>query len=135
MDGKRREVLKTGGGLTLLSLVASAGWLRPGDVHAADWNKAAFETKTLDETVKALGGTTPAQSKDITFTADAGHRRERRGGADRRHERDPEDRVDRDPDREEPEHAGGVLRHSAGHRPGDHHARQDGPELERLRAA
>ncbi len=69
MDGKRREVLKTGGGLTLLALVASAGWLRPGDVHAADWNKAAFETKTLDETVKAFGGTTPAQSKDITFTA------------------------------------------------------------------
>ena len=31
MDGKRREVLKTGGGLTLLSLVAAAGWLcRPG---------------------------------------------------------------------------------------------------------
>ena len=35
---------------------------------AADaWNKAAFETKTMDETIKALGGAAPAQSKDITF--------------------------------------------------------------------
>ena len=67
MDGKRREMLKAGGGLTLLSLVVAAGWLRPGDALAADWNKAAFETKSMDETVKALGGSTPAQSKDITF--------------------------------------------------------------------
>ena len=69
MNEKRREILKTGGGLTLLSLVAAAGWLKPGDAHAADWNKAAFETRSLDETLKALGGTAPAQSKDITFVA------------------------------------------------------------------
>ena len=67
MDGKRREVLKTGGGLTLLSLVMAAGWLRPGDALAADWNKAAFEAKTLDDTIKALGGSAPAQSKDVAF--------------------------------------------------------------------
>ena len=69
MDGKRREILKASGGLTLLSLVAAAGWLRPGDALAADWNKAAFEAKTMDETMKAFGGSTPAQSKDIAFTA------------------------------------------------------------------
>jgi sulfur-oxidizing protein SoxY len=69
MDGKRREVLKTGGGLTLLSLIAAAGWLEPGDARAADWNKAAFEAKTVDETVKALGGSAPAQSKDIVFVS------------------------------------------------------------------
>jgi len=69
MDGKRREVLKTGGGLTLLSLIAAAGWLEPGDARAADWNKAAFEAKTVDETVKALGGSAPAQSKDIAFVS------------------------------------------------------------------
>jgi sulfur-oxidizing protein SoxY len=67
MDGKRREMLKAGGGLTLLSLLIAAGWLRPGDAMAADWNKAAFETKSMDETVKALGGSTAAQSKDISF--------------------------------------------------------------------
>ena len=70
MDTKRREVLKTGGGVTLLTLLAAAGWLKPGDAVAADWNKAAFETKTMDETMKALGGSgAPAQSKDITFFA------------------------------------------------------------------
>jgi sulfur-oxidizing protein SoxY len=53
--------------MTLLTLVAAAGWLKPGDALAADWNKAAFDTKTMDETMKALGGTAPAQSKDITF--------------------------------------------------------------------
>ena len=67
MDGKRREVLKTGGGLTLLSLVMAAGWLRPGDALAAEWNKAAFDAKTLDDTMKALGGAAPAQSKDVAF--------------------------------------------------------------------
>ena len=67
MDGKRREMLKTGGGLTLLSLVAAAGWLCPSDALAAEWNKAAFEAKTLDDTMKALGGSAPAQSKDVAF--------------------------------------------------------------------
>jgi sulfur-oxidizing protein SoxY len=69
MNEKRRDVLKTGGGLTLLSLVAATGWLTPGDARAADWNKAAFETKSLDETVKAVGGSAAAPSKDITFFA------------------------------------------------------------------
>lgn len=68
MDTRRREALKTTGGLSLLALVAAAGWLKPSEAFAADaWNKAAFDTKTLDETMKALGGTAPAQSKDITF--------------------------------------------------------------------
>ncbi|NDP41999.1 MAG: thiosulfate oxidation carrier protein SoxY [Aromatoleum sp.] len=67
MDSKRRDMLKTGGGLTLLSLVAAAGWLKPGDGWAAEWNKAAFDTKSMDETLKTIGATTPAQSKDITF--------------------------------------------------------------------
>lgn len=54
--------------MTLLALVAAAGWLTPREARAADaWNKAAFETHSLDATVKALGGSAPAQSKDITF--------------------------------------------------------------------
>jgi sulfur-oxidizing protein SoxY len=67
MNLQRRKALRTGGGMTLLTLVAAAGWLRPEDALAADWNKAAFETNNMDATVRALGGTTPAQSKDITF--------------------------------------------------------------------
>jgi sulfur-oxidizing protein SoxY len=67
MNLQRRKALRTGGGLTLLTLVAAAGWLRPEDALAAEWNKAAFETNSMDATMKALGGSTPAQSKDITF--------------------------------------------------------------------
>jgi len=68
MNTGRRQMLKTGGGVTLLTLVAAAGWLKPGEALAADaWNKAAFEAKSMDETMKAMGGGAPAQSKDIVF--------------------------------------------------------------------
>ena len=70
MDAGRRKVLKTGGGASLLTLLAAAGWLKPGEALAADaWNKAAFEAKTLDEAYKAISGAAPAQSKDIVFFA------------------------------------------------------------------
>jgi sulfur-oxidizing protein SoxY len=65
----RREVLKSGGGMTLLALLSAAGWLKPGDAEAQAWNKGAFEAKSMDETMKALGGGAPAQSKDIAFVA------------------------------------------------------------------
>jgi sulfur-oxidizing protein SoxY len=68
MNTGRRDVLKTGGGLTLLTLVAAAGWLKPGSARA-DWNKAAFETKTLEDTVKAFGGAGSTTSKDIAFVS------------------------------------------------------------------
>jgi len=68
MNRQRRKVLRTGGGLSLLALLTAAGWLRPGEALAADaWNKAAFETNSMDATMKALGSGTPAQSKDVTF--------------------------------------------------------------------
>jgi sulfur-oxidizing protein SoxY len=67
MNRQRRQVLRTGGGLTLVALVSAAGWLKPGEALAAEWNKAAFETQSMDATVKALGGGAPVQSKDITF--------------------------------------------------------------------
>jgi sulfur-oxidizing protein SoxY len=67
VDTNRRDALRTGGGLSLLALVAAAGWLKPQEAEAADWNKAAFDTKSLEDTYKALGGSTPTMSKDITF--------------------------------------------------------------------
>jgi sulfur-oxidizing protein SoxY len=67
MDGKRRAILKSGGGATLLGLLTAAGWLKPGDARAQAWNKAAFDTHSLADTMKALGGGDPAQSKDIVF--------------------------------------------------------------------
>jgi len=69
MDEKRRKVLKQGGGVTLLALVTAAGWAVPGAAAAQTWNKDAFDTHSLDETVKALGATAPVPSKDVTFVS------------------------------------------------------------------
>jgi sulfur-oxidizing protein SoxY len=68
MDPVRRQVLKTGGGATLATLLVAAGWLKPGEALAQDaWNKAAFESKTLDEAYKNISRGTPAASKEIVF--------------------------------------------------------------------
>ena len=67
MNRKRRTILKTGGGATLFSLLGGAGLLVPSAAQAQAWNKAAFDTHNLAETMKALGGGEPAQSKDIVF--------------------------------------------------------------------
>ncbi len=69
IDEGRRAALKTGGGATLLALLGAAGWLRPELAHAQTqaWNKAAFETHSMAETMQALGGGDSAQSKDIVF--------------------------------------------------------------------
>ena len=68
MNGGRRKALKSGAGMGALGALIAAGMIRPGDVLAQDW-KAAFETKSLADTVKALGGTTAADSKSITITS------------------------------------------------------------------
>ena len=69
MNRKRRTLLRTGSGVTLLSLFGGAGLLAPhaAQAQAQAWNKAAFDTHNLAETMKALGGGEPAQSKDIVF--------------------------------------------------------------------
>ncbi len=69
MNGTRRRVLQAGGGATLMTLLAAAGWLTPGTAAAQAWNKNAFEAKTMDETMKAFGSGAPAQSKDIAFVS------------------------------------------------------------------
>ncbi len=69
MNETRRNVLKAGGGASLMTLLAAAGWLAPETAAAQAWNKNAFEAKTMDETMKAFGGGAPAQSKDIAFVS------------------------------------------------------------------
>ena len=64
MKQSRRDLLKASGGVTVMALAASAGMLKSGNLHAQEWNKAAFDTKGLQDTVKALGGTTATESKD-----------------------------------------------------------------------
>lgn len=66
MDSARRTILKETGSATVLALAMAAGLFRPGRAWA-DWNKAAFETKTLADAVRAMGGSPPAESKDIVL--------------------------------------------------------------------
>ncbi|MFI4887919.1 MAG: thiosulfate oxidation carrier protein SoxY [Burkholderiales bacterium] len=67
MNTNRRQALQAGSAWTLVTLVAAAGWLKPDDAVAEGWNKAAFDTRSMEQTLKALGGGTPAPSKDIVF--------------------------------------------------------------------
>jgi len=64
MKTNRRDVLAQSA--ALMGLLATAGLL-PQAAHAA-WTQAAFDAKSLADAVKALGGGTPAESKDITLT-------------------------------------------------------------------
>ena len=71
METTRRDWLKSSGRVTLATLLLATGWIKPEDAlaQAPGWNKAAFEAKTMDETLKALGGSTPVPSKDIAFVS------------------------------------------------------------------
>jgi len=65
MDTRRRGILKAGGGV----LALAAGLIRAGGAFAQQWNKAAFETKTVAATLKALGGGGSAESAQVQITA------------------------------------------------------------------
>ncbi len=67
MNKQRRDVLKAGSGASLLAALAAAGFIAPGTA-LADWNKGAFDAKTLADTLKAIGAGTPADSKDVQVT-------------------------------------------------------------------
>jgi len=67
MNNQRRNVLKSGTGAAVLGALAAAGIIKPG-VALADWNKAAFEAKSMADTLKALGAGAPVESKDVQVT-------------------------------------------------------------------
>ena len=69
MNQTRRNVLKAGGGASLLALLAAAGMLRPEAALAADWNQKAFEAKNLKDAFDALGAGSRIDSADIVMTA------------------------------------------------------------------
>ena len=60
----RREMLAHSA--QVAGLLASAGLL-PTAAQAA-WSQAAFDAKTLTDATKALGGSAPVESKDVTLT-------------------------------------------------------------------
>jgi len=69
MKSGRRKVLKSTGGAAVLGLAMAAGLFRTNSAWAQAWNKAAFETKSVNDTVKAMGGSAAAESKDIVITS------------------------------------------------------------------
>ena len=68
MIQNRREFVKVSG---VLGLMAAAGLITMKEAQAQQqaWNKAAFDTKSVEDTVKAIGGSAPAQRGDIAITA------------------------------------------------------------------
>jgi sulfur-oxidizing protein SoxY len=63
----RRKVLQGSAGAAVLGVAMAAGLFKPGSAWAQAWNKAAFETKSLNDAVKAMGGAAPVESKDVQF--------------------------------------------------------------------
>lgn len=60
----RREMLAQSA--TVAGLLAAAGML-PATAQAA-WNKGAFDAKSVEDVVKAMGGSAPQASGDVTLT-------------------------------------------------------------------
>lgn len=64
MNPQRREILRA---TAIVSLMASTGLIT--QAQAAEWNKNAFAAKSLDEVIKAFGGTAPVKSDAINIGA------------------------------------------------------------------
>ncbi|MCZ8015572.1 MAG: thiosulfate oxidation carrier protein SoxY [Limnobacter sp.] len=70
MNQNRRTMLKASSGMTVLGLAVAAGLIKPNEVFAAaGYPEKAFNAKSLDELMKALGSNMPTESKDIAVVA------------------------------------------------------------------
>ena len=67
MNTQRRLTIKAGGSFAVIAAAISAGVL-PAFAFA-DWNKAAFDAKNMNDVLKAMGGSAAEKSGDITITA------------------------------------------------------------------
>lgn len=65
MKQTRRVFLKGTGAAGTVALAIAAGLLKPGQVLAAEWNKAAFEAKTTADALKDISASGAAKSADI----------------------------------------------------------------------
>ena len=68
MNILRRNVLKGAGAAGAVSVAMAAGLLKSGEVFAAEWNKAAFDSKDLGGVMSAVGGA-GAAAGDISVKA------------------------------------------------------------------
>jgi sulfur-oxidizing protein SoxY len=69
MNQLRRTFLKGTGAAGTVAIAIAAGLLKPSQVLAAEWNKSAFEAKSVGDAMKAMGLAAPADSKDILIKA------------------------------------------------------------------
>jgi len=69
MNTKRRTFIKGAGAAGTVAVAVAAGLLKPTEVLAAEWNKAAFDAKGMPDALKVLNATGSADSKDITIKA------------------------------------------------------------------
>ena len=68
MSMSRRDVLKAGGGAAVYTALASMGFFAANPAMAA-WKKEFFETKTIADTLKAMGISATAESADVAITS------------------------------------------------------------------
>ncbi len=64
MNLKRREALRL---TAVIGLMAATGLI--SQAEAAEWNKAAFDGKSLDDVLKSLGGSSASKSTAVTLNA------------------------------------------------------------------
>lgn len=70
ISNERRNFLKGATATGVVAIAAGAGLLRPATVWAADWPKAAFSAKTIDQALSDLyGSSQQTSSKDLKITA------------------------------------------------------------------
>jgi sulfur-oxidizing protein SoxY len=69
MNPLRRNLLKSTGAATSVAVAVAAGLLKPSQVLAGEWNKTAFESKSVADALKAANASGPADSKDIMIKA------------------------------------------------------------------
>lgn len=67
MNQLRRTILKGSGAASAIAVAVAAGLLKPSELLAAEWNKAAFETKTAADALNAIGAGAAVDSKDIVI--------------------------------------------------------------------
>lgn len=69
MNHLRRNLLKGTGAAGAVAVAVAAGLLKPSQVLAAEWNKAAFDAKNMADAMKGIGAGSPVDSKDIKIKA------------------------------------------------------------------
>lgn len=65
----RRRILRSLALGSIYVTTVAAGWLRPVPLLAAEWNKSAFDAKTLAGALKNIGATSAADTDQIQLKA------------------------------------------------------------------